>query len=252
VLRQLCGSTDACDGVTDRPVRLVRRLVHRTNRDPVIAQPPDGELPQTPIRIDGPALFDQMISLSSFAQKRLERFPGFVKRALGGHPGGLVRQAAKLRAANLTPADSLSWGLHTATICSDTDLPWEPDSDRRERRGAARAAAHALGPSAFGPFDPRTAAGNGLIETCVRWQAPAPAPPPAPGPLPDVPTLFLSGAWDLSTPLADAREEASRSPDAELVVVPHGGHSTITSQGCAQQAVALFFSGRPVGDPCGS
>ncbi len=250
-LRQLCRSTDACDGVTHHPARLVGRLVRQTNHHPIVEKPPAGEQPRTPIRIDGPALFDQMISLASFAQKRFRRFPRFVERALHGRPRGLVRQAAKLRSQNEAPADSLSWGLHTATICSDVGFPWPADSNRRQRRLAANTAARRLGKNAFGPFDPRTAAGNGLIKTCIRWRGSAPPPPPDPGPLPDVPTLILNGTWDLSTPLADARREAARSPDAKLVVVPHGGHSTLTSQRCAQQAAHRFFTEEPLGDPCG-
>ena len=150
----------------------------------------------------------------------------------------------------MTPASDLSGGLHTATICADVDFPWTAGSARRERRIAAPAAARELGKDAFGPFNPRTAAGNGLMKTCIRWRDPEAPPPPDPGPLPDVPTLILNGTWDLSTPLADARREAARSPDAQLLVVPHGGHSSLTSQACAQRATYRFFADEPLGNPC--
>ncbi len=207
VLRQLCRSSDACKGVTKHPARLVGRLVRRTNHDPIVAKPPKGETPRRPIRIDGPALFDQIVTLASFDTAEFQRFPGLVKRALRGRTRGLVRLAAKLRTQNVSPASDLSVGLHTATICSDVDFPWTAGSNRRERRIAAATAARRLGKNAFGPFNPRTAAGNGLIKTCIRWRGPEAPPPPDPGPLPDVPTLLLNGTLG---PLNAARGRPAR------------------------------------------
>jgi pimeloyl-ACP methyl ester carboxylesterase len=37
--------------------------------------------------------------------------------------------------------------------------------------------------------------------------------------------LLLAGERDLSTPLAWAREEASKAPDGRLLIVPRAGHS---------------------------
>jgi pimeloyl-ACP methyl ester carboxylesterase len=77
------------------------------------------------------------------------------------------------------------------------------------------------------PFDRATAAGNGLIQTCLYWPA-TPVPPTATASrtdLPRVPVLLLAGGHDLSTPLAGARAQAARAPDGRLFVVPAAGHS---------------------------
>ena len=68
-----------------------------------------------------------------------------------------------------------------------------------------------------------------------------------PRPLPAVPTLILSGGFDLRTPLEDAAGVAARIPGAQLVAVPFTGHSVVTSDlsDCAKNAMAAFFAGQP-------
>jgi hypothetical protein len=63
-----------------------------------------------------------------------------------------------------------------------------------------------------------------------------------------VPTLILNGRQDLRTPVEDASAVAARIPGAQLVSVPNVGHSVLGSDPtpCAREAVAAFFSGRPV------
>jgi hypothetical protein len=77
------------------------------------------------------------------------------------------------------------------------------------------------------------------------------APAPAPGPLPDVPTLFLSGERDLSTPVTDAQRESARSPHGLLLVIPGQGHAILgMPPPCVLLAVDRLFSGATIGDPC--
>ncbi len=65
-------------------------------------------------------------------------------------------------------------------------------------------------------------------------------------PLPNVPTLILSGADDLRTPTANAREVAAQIPDAQLLVVPNTGHSVLGADPttCAQQRAAGAVRGQ--------
>jgi hypothetical protein len=66
-----------------------------------------------------------------------------------------------------------------------------------------------------------------------------------------VPTLLLAGELDVLTPRADAELEASRSPQAQVVVVPGVGHSTLTAANdCARAAVTRFVRGRPAAAAC--
>jgi hypothetical protein len=69
----------------------------------------------------------------------------------------------------------------------------------------------------------------------------------AAGSLAPVPTLILSGGFDLRTPREDAAGVAARIPGAQLVAVPFTGHSVVTSDltDCTKNAIAAFFAGQP-------
>ena len=103
--------------------------------------------------------------------------------------------------------------MHAATLCADLGPP---------------PAYGLLAADLTAPFTPEEAAANGLHDMCARWPASTAPPAPVAGPLPDVPTLLLSGEYDVLTPTGEAAREAARSPQAQLVVVPGVGHSTIT------------------------
>ena len=102
------------------------------------------------------------------------------------------------------------------------------------------------------PFDASTALQSSLVPYCAFWPD-ASAAPAAPPPPPAVPTLILSGEQDLRTPAAGAERVQASIPGAQLLVVPYTGHSVLGSDfsGCAEAAVAAFFSGRAV-QPCPS
>jgi pimeloyl-ACP methyl ester carboxylesterase len=252
VLNHLCTKRSLCAEVTSDAIRDLRRLVRRTNREPIVRKPRLGKPPQLPVRIDGPALFDLIVTLASFEQDTFTVFPRAVKRALRDRPGPLLRMAEEIRSQSYGPDPAeVSWGLHTATLCADASFPWgSPASDPSSRPQAVADAVFAIPREAFAPFDRATAAGNGVVATCERWPQTSVAPPPEPGPLPAVPTLILNGTWDLSTPAADARQEARRSPTARLALLREVGHATILTAGCAQLALLNFFTDQPLGKPC--
>jgi hypothetical protein len=109
----------------------------------------------------------------------------------------------------------------------------------------------ALGASAFAPFTAANALDLSDIPACAYWPYTTPAPAPNDAPLPNVPTLILSGADDLRTPTANAREVAAEIPDAHLLVVPDTGHSVLSSDPtpCASDALQALFANKPV-KPC--
>ncbi|HEY8582625.1 MAG TPA: alpha/beta fold hydrolase [Capillimicrobium sp.] len=249
VLRELCAD-GACRPFTRAPVADLRRLVERVERRPI---PVTVELDGRRLRaaIDGPALFDLSISLSSFFQRNLIDLVRGTSEALEDRPGALRKLYRSVRQLQLATPSQLSWGLHTATLCEDLTLPWGTAASPAEgRRAAVDAAVGAAPRGHFGVFGPSTAARNGALVTCERWAPVAVPPTPAPGPLPDVPILALAGTWDLSTPVEDARREVARTPGAQLMVIPEGGHSTLTALACARTAARRFLRGRPTGDPC--
>ncbi|HEV2979990.1 MAG TPA: alpha/beta hydrolase, partial [Solirubrobacteraceae bacterium] len=157
---------------------------------------------------------------------------------------GLIPTVPRVPVENSPPVDE---ALFAATSCEETLFPWKRESAAATRLAEADAAAAALPSGTFYPFDAPTALAADLIPICAYWPD-ASAPPAAPAPLPDAPTLILSGAQDLRTPTALARQVAAQIPGAQLEVVPYTGHSVLGSDfsGCASAAVSAFFSGVPV------
>jgi len=176
---------------------------------------------------DGPALLDTLVA-SSAGDPSFPGVPAALHAAAGGHPAALDTLIARAHAADAATAGQLSQGLHASTLCADLPMPWGgPDTPLAARRAALAHAVARLTAAEVWPLDRATAAGNGIIQTCLYWP-PAPAPPAAAAPradLPPVPVLLLAGGRDLSTPLPDARAHAARAPHGRLVIAPAAGHS---------------------------
>jgi pimeloyl-ACP methyl ester carboxylesterase len=176
---------------------------------------------------DGPALLDMLVALS-VGDPSFPGVPAALHAAADGRPDALNALVARVRTADSATAGELSQGLHVSTLCADMPMPWGgPDTSPAARAAALARAVARLTSAQVWPFDRATAAGNGLIQTCLYWP-PAPAPAAAAAPraaLPSVPVLLLAGGHDLSTPLAGARAQAALAPDGHLFVVPTAGHS---------------------------
>jgi pimeloyl-ACP methyl ester carboxylesterase len=158
-----------------------------------------------------------------------------------GQSASLDRLIDILNQGGGSPTD-FSSGLHAATFCTDLRFPWGSDAVPISRRTAALAHATArLTTPQVWPFDAATAAGDGIMQTCLDW----PVTPPAPeasltSKLPAVPTLILTGDRDLSTPLEWAREEAASAPRARLVIVTGAAHSIQNREPGDQGRKALY------------
>lgn len=176
---------------------------------------------------DGPALFDALVAMS-VGNPSFPGVPAALHAAAHGRPAALDTLIARVHAADAATAGQLSQGLHASTLCADLRMPWGgPDTPLAARRTALAHSVARLTPAELWPFDRATAAGNGIIQTCLYWP-PTPAAPAAAAPhadLPRVPVLLLAGGRDLSTPLPGARAEAAHAPQGRLFVVPAAGHS---------------------------
>jgi len=160
--------------------------------------------------------------------------------AMGGAFTGLLAALEAATAGDLAPLDaviaeveglssadleSFSAGAHIATLCSDTPMPWgDATTAVADRAPAIAAAVAALTPEATWPYPTSVAGEVGPIVSCSLWPVEA-FDAPLSGPLPEVPTLVMSGGWDLSTPVSNAEGFLEANPGAESAVFPGRGHA---------------------------
>lgn len=172
---------------------------------------------------DGPALLN-LLAVISVVRGDMAFVPGMLHDAVEGDRGlldgwlnGIVRPV---------PDGVFSQGLHAATLCADQHEPWGgPDTPVAGRGPALARTESRLTRQQTWPFDPQTAVDNGLVQVC-RWWAPMPRDAEVHSrDLPPVPTLFLMGDHDLSTPLEWARQEVPLAPRRQVLVVHGAGHS---------------------------
>jgi pimeloyl-ACP methyl ester carboxylesterase len=195
-------------------------------------------------RKDGPEILNALVTMS-VAEPRYPGVSSALRSAARGRFDELNTLLYRWQPDPATPAVALSQGLHASTLCADTPMPWGGSATAPAKRaGALKRAVARLKTSAVYPFDRATAAGNGMVKTCLWWP-PTPAAPPVAGTLPRIPALLLAGDRDLSTPLTWAQHERGRTPGAKLVIVRGAGHSVqlraVSEAG--RSAVADFLQG---------
>jgi pimeloyl-ACP methyl ester carboxylesterase len=246
ILREQCGA-GRCTGVTPDPVGDVRRLVTRSRR--VRGSYTDGRGRRRTAEADGGAVY-LAYRLTDLNPAFRGLLPGAVRAAVRGDETPLLRVLSQViggaggsQARLQADADGVNTALNLATVCEEVRFPWDRAAGTDARAEQASTALAATPASVFAPFDRRTAAASSLVSLCLGWPNATPAPD-APRPLPGVPTLELTGAADIRTPVEDARAVAARIPSAPSVVaVPHVGHSVLSGDpsGCARAAIAEFF-----------
>jgi pimeloyl-ACP methyl ester carboxylesterase len=195
--------------------------------------------------VDGVSLFDLIVTYE-FADPDYTAVLSDIHQAREGNRNPLIGLAANVHRAAGAPAEFLSAGLHAATLCSDMRLPWSSSIPIARRKPLLARRVAKVPDSAIWPFTRATAAGNGIIATCLPWPATAPVPSPPPrSKLPSVPVLIVNGDRDLSTPVEWAREEARLTPRGKLVIVHGASHSVQSRErgSAGRAAVAAFLLG---------
>jgi pimeloyl-ACP methyl ester carboxylesterase len=250
VLRDLCAGV--CRQVTPDVVGDTAALAGKMAGGSLEGHVVGSDGRRRPAALDAFGLLATLVS-GDFDQTLRAAYPGAVRAALAGDMAPILRLKKRSEALE-QPGDvrELSAALNAATLCEETELPWErtaPPQDRR-RQAAERAAGYP--DSAFFPFGRAAALGSDLINLCALWPARPEPPALAAGPFSAVPALILSGEEDLRTPLEDARALAQRMPGAQLVPVSETGHSVVSADltGCVDKALRLFFAGRDAAGRC--
>ncbi|MFE7592955.1 alpha/beta fold hydrolase [Kitasatospora sp. NPDC057512] len=154
--------------------------------------------------------------------------PEILHEAAAGQPAklqdlfDLVHQVV-----DAAPAEDLSQGLHSATLCADARFPWgSTDTPVEGRAAALERTRQRLTAEQTWPYDPATATGLGSLLVCLDWpREPVPPLPPAHRKLPNVPVLLLGGDRDIATPYELLYEQAKLAHNPQIVIVPGAAHS---------------------------
>ncbi|MDE9365784.1 alpha/beta hydrolase [Luteipulveratus sp. YIM 133132] len=194
---------------------------------------------------DGPALLN-LLAIVSVIRPSFDFVPGMLHDAVNGNDGLL--QGWLQGVAAEAPVAEFSQGLHAATLCMDQVEPWgDSDTPFVAREAALQRVRSTLTAQQVYPFDVDTATDNGLVQLCRSWDVTTPDRVSHKRNLPPVPTLFLAGDRDLSTPLEWASREFRRAPHGEVLVVRGAGHS-LQSRGAEHPEIierVTAFLGRP-------
>lgn len=249
VLQQICAA-HACAHTTSNPASdLARVIAHMDGgvlRGPVI----NGLGKSHEETVNADELFEMLLA-GDFSNVLRAEFVTAIAAAARADSAPLERLVALFGSGGGGEAEDFDTPLYYATTCEEAHFPWNPAAGANARITQARKAANALPPSTFAPFTAANALETGDIQGCAHWPSTPPPPPLDEAPFPNVPTLILSGADDLRTPTANAREVAVQIPDAHLLVVPYTGHSVLTgdSTECASQALQALFAAKTIA-PC--
>ncbi len=249
ILHQICG-LHGCDHVTRHPSRDLGRLVARLSRHKLRSGWLDGHGHFHPITISSEDLLEALVAGDLEPSLRPE-FPAAVRAALDGDSAPLARLIARAETSEDEEGEGVEGfdvPLYYATTCEESAFPWSRSATPPERLASARTRIGALGAGAFAPFAASDVLDLSDLPACAGWPFTAPAPPVASAPLPAVPTLILSGADDLRTPTAGARQLAAEIPGSHLLVVPNVGHSVLgdDASGCSSAALQALFAGTAI------
>jgi pimeloyl-ACP methyl ester carboxylesterase len=248
ILHQLCAER-ACAQITTSPVGDLARVLRRMERTPLSASAIDGSGKAHQLVLFASELYSILLAGDFSSLLRAE----FVTATAAAAHGDTAQLARLIQAFSEAEGEGEDFDtpLYYATTCEEQEFPWSRAAHPRARIAEAAAAARALPASTFAPFTATDALQDSDVEACAHWPFTTPAPYVDGAPLPNVPTLILSGADDLRTPTANAREVAAQIPDAHVLVVPYTGHSVLSADQtpCASHALQALFADTSI-KPC--
>jgi pimeloyl-ACP methyl ester carboxylesterase len=253
ILRQLCAAR-ACAHITRSPTADLAKLLPRLGGSDGRGRWIDGHGRAHTVGISADALLGVLVAGDLEPILRAE-FPAAIRAAVGGDTAPVARLLTRAESGESeteSPSESFDTPLYYATSCEEEQFPWNRSSSPRRRLVEARRQIAKLAPSSIAPFTAASVLDFSDIDACAFWPFATPAPPAMQdAPLPAVPTLILSGADDLRTPTANAREVAARIPGSHLLVVPNVGHSVLGTDpsSCSHGALLALFAGTTI-KPC--
>jgi pimeloyl-ACP methyl ester carboxylesterase len=248
ILHQLCAD-GACAHTTRNPVADLARVVKRMGGAGLGGRYVDAQGHSHTIPLTSDDLLEILLAGDFSDPLRAELVTAVA--AAARHDDAPLARLVETAGHGEGEQEDFDTPLYYATTCEEQMFPWSRAAEPKQRVAQATAAAKALPASVFAPFTAADAIALSDVDACAYWPYTTPAPEVDDAPLPDVPTLIVSGADDLRTPTANAREVAAEIPDSHLLVVPYTGHSVLTEEQtpCASEALQSLFAGKPI-QPC--
>jgi pimeloyl-ACP methyl ester carboxylesterase len=252
ILRQLCAAR-ACAHITRSPTADLARLLGHLGGGEERGRWIDGHGHAHTIDISAEALLGALVAGDLEPILRAE-FPAAIRAAVSGDTAPVARLLARAESGESeaeSPSESFDTPLYYATSCEEEQFPWNRSSSPRRRLAEAKEQIAKLAPSSIAPFTAANVLDFSDMDACAFWPFTTPSPAMQNAPLPAVPTLILSGADDLRTPTANAREVAAQIPGSHLLVVPNVGHSVLGTDpsSCSHEALLALFAGTAI-KPC--
>jgi pimeloyl-ACP methyl ester carboxylesterase len=252
ILRRLCAAR-ACAHITRNPTADLAKLLARLGGGTERGRWIDGQGHGHTIAVSADALLGALVAGDLEPILRAE-FPAAIHAAANGDTAALARLLVRAESGESeaeSPSESFDTPLYYATSCEEEQFPWNRASSPRGRLAEAKAQIAKLAPSSIAPFTTASVFDFSDMEACAFWPFATAAPAMDDAPLPAVPTLILSGADDLRTPTANAREVAAQIPGSHLLVVPNVGHSVLGTDPsiCSHVALLALFANTAI-KPC--
>jgi len=221
-----CTADTACNEAFPNLRQVFYETVEQLNAQPARSQLLDfqtGEL--LTARSDGTVFFDT-IFFRLFHRRGIATVPAYIYATYRGDRG--------LLEPTLTLFDLYDWGMNAATQCYE-EFPLIAPEDV--------AASQAQIPPALGSWYLRNPESSPLlVDFCATLGLPN---PPTTEDLPvtsTVPTLVISGAFDPLTPPSMAEQAIQNLSRAYAYVLPHAGHDSIMTDGCAREMTYAFIA----------
>jgi pimeloyl-ACP methyl ester carboxylesterase len=246
ILHQLCEFKE-CAHITSDPVGDLARLVRRMHGGVLQGRVIDGSGHPHTVAVGANNLVNLLLGGDLEPILRSE-FIAAVHAASYGDSAALARLLNRAESASEGGEESIDSPLYLATSCEDELFSWQRTASPTARLSEVRAELKLLPANVFAPFAQSNVLALSDIPACAYWPYSTAAPAADNAPLPNVPTLILSGADDLRTPTANAREVAAQIPSAHLLVVPNDGHAVLGTEPtrCAQQGLQAMFASKPI------
>ena len=256
----ICKRSPSCNPDTPDPIGQIAWLAQALRAHPLVGDAHDAGGQLHHVVLDETKLIGNVLENSDGGFLYQGEIAAAAASLRAGDPTPLLRIAAQTDfPAFFDTGDpaGFSIGLNAAVACAEFPVPWNETASPAVREAQYRQALQALPAGTLAPF-----AGDAWSafldfgptgDFCTPWPiSQQPAAPAGPGFVyPSVPTLVLSGEYDLLIPSEQAQAVAARFPGSQFVVIAKTGHTTLPSSGCAQGMVGEFIeTGGPVDSSC--